>query len=409
MKIFFAAKRIGGFAAAINLFFLLLCSCLSGKSPVVPVFVEEESKAVEEAPLYTERDVSGVFFMPSEPPPARIPSDVGIVSGRDLEKEGADGAELSFLFRRAYWDALMRDMPLLDVLGIDRVHRWPENSNLTWTQNWRSAETSFNSWGIPGLVLAILSGGGVFTVSGDILDVYGKTMGLDGANGALGYGSPRGSDFLMRFTDYTLPTLAQRFDNGLIYINSMGRGSFIAEKAPSDIIELSETVGFYADGDDELRQTIETMFRRAYKGIIDRQGRGLKVDGLVEYASFGGNVHLVNVAGDLFSVMGFFVQYYGNGRFAAVLSFALNDAGRLVFPLDARVIEPPFAEVLLYAVRLPSASGLSPDPFEIYADTREIVKSFALYGIPLTDSFVSVNRGSLSQRFSKGVFHSNMP
>jgi hypothetical protein len=374
--------------------------------------VEEEVVIEVEEPLYIERAVDGVFFTPQRVPVPAVPEDTGIVSERDLKEDSKEGERLRFLFRRAYRTALTRDIPLLGVLGIDRVHRWPENSNLTWAQNWRSAASSLNSWGMPSLVLAMLNSGGdeVFTVSGDILDIYGKNLGLGGANGVLGYGAPRGNSFFLKFTDYTLPALAQRFDKGLIYVTNTGIGAFIAEEAPSDIIALDEMAGFYVTDDVQLRQNLKTMFWRAYKSLVDQYERGIKADGPVEYVDFDKKTMLIDMTERSFYVSGLFVQYYDGGRFAVALSSAVDEDGAagLYFPLGAYIIAPPFSEILLGAVRLPSSSGLSPHPFEVYADTPAFIKSIALYGIPLTDSFVSIETMSLSQRFSKGVFHSNI-
>jgi hypothetical protein len=386
------------------IFVIALSSCLAPKPEAVSVVVEEipEVKAGE-LNLNIERAVDGIFFIPQNVSALSVPDDAGVISEKDLI--GVDGEKLRYLFRSAYNMALMRDIPLAGVLGIDRVHRWPEGSNLTWAQNWRSSSAYFNSWGISGLVLAMLNSGGdrVFTVRGDILDFYGKTQGVGGANGILGYGAPLGDDFFLKLSDYALPVHAQRFDKGLIYVNSMGKASFIAGEAPSLLIENDETAGFYLVGEAGLQQYIKIAFSRAYKSLIDRYERYIKADGAVRYLNFTGGPWLVELAEGLFTVTGFYIQYYDDGNIAIVLPvFDLAPP----FPPEAIIIDPPFSEVLLGGIRLPSSAELAVYPVE--EDAGNLLKSFALYGIPLTDSFVSIETMTVSQRFSKGVFRSSI-
>jgi hypothetical protein len=140
-----------------------------------------------------------------------------------LKLDAEERERISLSFRRAYAEALSRGLPLEGVLGGDRVHAWPADSPLAWVQNWKSAEAYPNSWGIPSLVLAIrgIEAAEVFIVRGAILDAYGKSGGLGGANGVAGYGPPLSGEFPYG------EGLAQRFGRGLIATDASGRSAFI--------------------------------------------------------------------------------------------------------------------------------------------------------------------------------------
>jgi hypothetical protein len=393
---------------------LLISSCLSpGPEPVETPAVENEFVVlVIERPPYTTKEVEGISFEPMEISSPPVPEEVGVISERDAEY--FDGSGIGGLFTAAYRRALIQEMPLNGVLGMDRVHRWPEYSGLTWVQNWRSAAAPSNSWGIPGFVLAVLNGksGKVFTVTGGILDVYGKNLGIGGANGIVGYGAPLTDVFCMELSDYPRPVYAQRFDNGIIYVDETGKGGFITGKAPSTSIGDDEMIGFYPTDDAESRENLEKSFKKAYKNLVDRYEGVIKADGPVEYLDFDGNTWSIEIGESILSLTGIYVQYYNEGGFAAALPYFSAENGDAAedFPFlkEACTITPPFSRIIFGGVRLPSAVELTLYPLEEYAWRTPLLKSFALYGIPLTDSFVSVETGMSVQRFSRGVFRSSI-
>lgn len=412
------------FTGAKTRLFLILCclplsGCLSSKSEpaaAIPVETIPFTAAPVEPPPYMDREVDGISFTPEKLFALTVPADVGRISGKDAGTEPDGGARLGGIFRAAYREALMREMPLEGVLGMDEAHLWPEKTGLCWVQNWRGASSSLNnSWGIAGLTLAVLNTAGdkVFTVNGDILDMYGKSLGTGGENGVTGYGTPLTNVFFMKFTDRTAPALAQRFEKGLIYVDGMGKSVFIAGKAPSSMVENDETAGFYPTDDVELRQKLKFTFGRAYRGLIDRHDRPVKADGPVEYLDFGGIVWPIETGEGAFSVAGLYVQQYDGGEFAAVLPVLSGGeyngkTGVFSFLEDARTIEPPFSAIVKGSVRLPGAREITPHPLDDNGKKSPFLKILALYGIPLTDSFVNIETMALSQRFSNGVFRDSI-
>jgi hypothetical protein len=411
--------------AKVRVFLILPClplfGCLSSRIEPVVVAIEEAipvavAAVPVEQPPYVDLEMGNLSFTPEKLPVLTVPIDAGRISGRDAGSEPDGGKHLSGIFRDAYREALMREMPLEGVLGMDEAHLWPEKSPLTWVQNWRVASSSFNnSWGIAGLALAVLNTAGdkVFTVSGDILDMYGKSLGVGGRNGVAGYGAPLTDVFFIKFTDQTTPVCAQRFAKGLIYVDGMGRGVFIAGDAPSSIVENDETAGFYPTDDVELRQKLKFTFGRAYRGLIDRYDRPVKADGPVEYRDFGDSVWSIETEDGLFSVAGMYVQQYDGGEFAAVLPILAGREGDvktsdLSFLEDACTIEPPFSAMVNESFRLPGARKITPHPLDSNGKKSVFLKSLALYGIPLADSFVNIETMVLSQRFSNGVFRVSM-
>ncbi|MDR2144309.1 MAG: hypothetical protein LBP29_08070, partial [Treponema sp.] len=161
----------------------------------------------------------GFRFQPAPFPVLDIPPDVGTLSEYPFEDSG-DSVALAF--REAYVEALLRGLPLEGVLGGDRVHFWPNDNSPGRIQNWISSAEEANSWGFPGLVLAIGSAGNsgeayrVYTVSGRILDRYGRSPGPNMENGAVGYGYPAGEVF---FRD---GAAVQYFSKGSIVADETG-------------------------------------------------------------------------------------------------------------------------------------------------------------------------------------------
>ena len=390
-----------------------LCGCLSsGSEPVAVVAIEPVPVAVPviEQPPYMDREVGGISFTPEKLPVLTVPSEAGRVSGRDVSATPDGGAQLGDLFRAAYREALMREVPLEGVLGMDEAHLWPEKTRLTWAQNWRGASSSFNnSWGITGLTLALLNttGDRVFTVNGDILNMYGKNLETGGENGVTGYGAPLTDVFFIKFTDRTAPVLAQRFDKGLIYVDGMGRSVFVAGQSPRSLFEQDKVAGLYRTDHVELRQKLKFTFEKAYRSLVDRYERPIKADGPIEYRDFDGRVWPIEAGEGVFLAAGLYVQRYDDGQMMAVLPvFAGGDTETDLpsFLRDARTIEPPFSAIVTGSIRLPGAREITPHPLDENGKKLSLLKSLALYGIPLTDSFVNIETMALSQRFSNGIF-----
>ncbi|MDR2111013.1 MAG: hypothetical protein LBP32_06870, partial [Spirochaetaceae bacterium] len=216
---------------------LAACAGTTPQPPASPV-VEAASAVMVEEPAELIPDLR---FVPEGFPAAAVPPGVGSVA----EDAGLDDESRRFLedsFRSAYLETLFLGLPLMGVLGEDRVHPWPAEDPVCWVQNWRSGLDYPNSWGLPRLVLALENPASrrVFAVYGPILDAYGKSAGVNGANGASGYGCPRGTVFLSG------GGLVQRFDLGSFRVDGAGAVSFLPGELP--LSPPPGMVGSFADG-----------------------------------------------------------------------------------------------------------------------------------------------------------------
>ena len=337
---------------------------------------------------------SGIAFVPAEFPSLKVSPGVGAVTmdGRDRAAALSEGAreELSASFRAAYINSLFREAPLAGVLGGDFVHGWPSGDPYAWVQNWRSSVPQNNSWGIPSLVLAVRGfreageAGRVFVVQGKLLDHYGKSGGINGANGIVGYGSPRGYEFLLD------GKLAQRFDFGLITTDGQGRTAFFPEEPPSLALDVPPLVGVFPGASGNVRPA----FVMAWKMALDRGIERMSPDGPGLSLALSDEVfreRLRDFPGGE-TLEGLYVQTF-NGRTALLV---LSDAPGL--PPYPRFIGYPFLDALL------AVSGDSrQDDF-----SRALMTGFALYGIPLADPvpLPGGEDGPLvwreAQRFSRG-------
>jgi hypothetical protein len=263
-----------------------------------------------------------------------------------------------------------------------------------------------NSWGLPSLVLAVRGLDAepkiqerVFIVSGKLLDHYGKSGGINGANGNAGYGSPRGYEFLHE------GKLAQRFDFGLITIDAEGKGAFSPENPPSLEFDPALESAVHNSGIGTARvfpENVAAAFLTARKMALDR-GITMAPDSPGQYLSFSG-ARWDFPGGE--TVRGLYFQSFNSGGIVLVLPDS-----RLLPPYP-RIIAPPFIDALLAPSKTLSG-GESLKALDIQFSggddfSHRIMKGLALYGIPLTDP-VFINPGEERQRFSRGwiVRHSS--
>ena len=323
-------------------------------------------------------------FLPALFPSLEVPPGVGQITGdrrdRAASLSGKEKDALSESYRTAYIDGLFRGFPLSGVLGGDLVHGWPDNNPSGWVQNWSTSAPQINSWGLPPLVLAIrglraereMPGGRVFVVQGRILDQYGRSAGINRANGDMGYGSPRGYEFLSE------GKVAQRFDLGLITVDSEGKGAFIPGEPPSLEFDPPSDLGLFAGASSE---DIRAAFITAWKMALDRGIESMTSDGPGQYLSFtasswdfpGGE-----------TLEGLFIQSFNRRTILLVL------ANSPLLPPYPRFISSPFLEVLLSASRHSVPGGENLKPLDIKFSggdgfARSLMRGLALYGIPLTD------------------------
>jgi hypothetical protein len=343
--------------------------------------LEAEEPAEAEAPAKTEEKpeepgVTGDFLFPLEQadlvfipadPPAPVPAPgVGTISRETkapgFSLAGEAGAALQDAFRAAYVDGLFRGLPLAGVLGGDKVHGWPDTNPSGWVQNWRSAMPAANSWGIPSLILAIqgvdaslqTSRKRVFIVDGEILNYYGTSAGIDGANGDIGYGSPRGEKFFYN------NGIAQRFDRGLIVIDEDGKGSFLPEEPPSAGLEPPPELGIFPEA--PLNEKIRDAFLTAWTMALDRNVEAMVPDGPGQYLSgFSRNP----VSSNTRELKGLYIQTF-NGRGALLI---LPEAPGV--PLHARFLGSPFLDAFIP----PGEDDFVP----------QLMEGISVYGFPLTD------------------------
>jgi hypothetical protein len=213
---------------------------VSRDEPSSPVKEEEEDLPAL-FPVFEAAPGAGIFTQDPRDPALKLDAE---------ERE-----RISLSFRRAYAEALSRGLPLEGVLGGDRVHAWPADSPLAWVQNWKSAESYPNSWGLPGLVLAIrgIEAKEVFIVRGPILDAYGKSGGIGGANGVAGYGPPLSDEFPYDGENDSPDAargIAQCFGKGLIKVDASGQAAFIPREPPASGERAGQETAFQAAEED---------------------------------------------------------------------------------------------------------------------------------------------------------------
>ncbi|MCL2832905.1 MAG: hypothetical protein FWD78_07025 [Treponema sp.] len=358
--------------------------------------------------------------------PGYVPG-VGIITAASRDKASSLGANektiLSWAFRDAYTDGLLRNQALTGVLGGDQVHGWPMTDPLSWAQNWQTALQKPNSWGLPSLVLAvadrdIIPADGqcrVFTVQGDILDFYGKGLGINGANGNSGFGSPLGQEFFYN------GNIAQRFDNGLIVINDDGTGTFIIDTPPSKVSEdffLPDVLKGQAP------DAVYGAFASAWKIAMDSgmansmadsmaEGGTLVPDGPIQYVSFNDNPQLRQIISG-FETKGFYYLTMNQKSSALVLpdTSALQAQQtqpvlQQGLPAYARFIGSSFLELL--TTGLPLAGTEIPAGFTWASGDdfmANMAAGFVIYGLPVTDPVYLISADDhsriIEQRFSNG-------
>ncbi|MHC6202213.1 hypothetical protein ACYULU_03355 [Breznakiellaceae bacterium SP9] len=313
-------------------------------------------------------------------------------------------------FKAAYQEALLRDLPLQGALGADVIHGWPPAKPLAWSQNWRSTETGNNSWNLPGLVLAVLSLNGkrAYPIRGLILDHYGKNEGLGGMNGVSGYGAPVTHEF--RYG----AGIAQRFEKGIIFINTQGKSAFIPEEPPTLLRYMPPEVGRY-EGAFPPRELIsvndlQNLFRLAWKEAMDHDSPLLFPDNPVRYAGFSDPA--LNISGEQahpIPVRGLYYQTFNHESAALILVYS-NE--QLFFP--HLIAWPPFGVDLNKTFPVSGAEHLADAGLHLDEEQSDIstalvkalIQTFSLYGVPLSDLVPRQDAQSKTwysaQRFSRG-------
>jgi hypothetical protein len=314
-----------------------------------------------------------LYFVPQDLPEPVIPPDAGARSEDPDDEAGG----LKDAFRQAYAEALFRGLPLTGVLGSDRVHSWPAAAPESWAQNWTSEDTAPNSWGVPGLVLALgdyhaVGGSPVYTVSGPVLHQYGKS-GLNRANGAAGYGIPLGELF------FENGGAVQRFTKGRIITDREGARFIPGEDPAVSLLQnLSPEDRETEFGGRDIPPGVSAAF--VYAWAFAFAGGEWAADGPVERLVFS-KPWILPAGPEEIAVSGLYIKSYNRGKDV----FVLTDAPGL--PLRAHHLRGPILALLAGRKRLP---GLEQKPLGGGArgggipGVQALVLSLSLYGPPLT-------------------------
>jgi len=322
---------------------------------------------------------------------------VGLVSPQ-LPK--AQGEALGALFKAAYVEARYRGVEIQGALGADWVHPWPRSQPVVYVQNWKGVGGEANSWGLPNLILAITDGEGkgVFLVKPPLLDSYGRGGGLGGANGVVGYGAPRGNEYPLN------GTIAQRFDLGLLSVDTHGQGTFTPSAPPSSSLIPPPSVGLF-EGPVSApwsASSISQAFVYAWKSAVDRNIPPDNPDGPVRYIPLP--------ATDSGPWKGVYMQTFGDLSWALVLNDGSPSTARGTVS-TVHSVDGPFMKALRYcgAYQIPGAPSPLPSPpsTDLSAEDRPWQGAFALYGPPITDAFL--RDGKIVQRFGAGWMERDAP
>ncbi|MDR2314140.1 MAG: hypothetical protein LBE02_06365 [Spirochaetaceae bacterium] len=315
-----------------------------------------------------------LYFVPQILPNLTVPSDAGARSEDPTEESG----ELRRAFQEAYVEALIRGLPLRGVLGSDRVNPWPERTPEGWTQNWASSDTEMNSWGIPGLVLALRdyngpAGSPVYSVFGRVLHQYGISAGINRANGAAGYGIP------LEELGFSQGAAVQRFSRGIIQIDREG-SRFIPQAASVPFEYLSSEQGRGEFTGRDIPPEVSTAFAFAFISNSLLPGRDWTSDGPVVKAAFP-VPWVLKTQGEDLSLTGIYVKSYNRGKDILVVV-----EGPLL-PVRAHRLSDPVLSVLTARLRLP---GLERENVLGRAGggtalVQSLAGGFAIYGPPLSD------------------------
>jgi hypothetical protein len=400
-------KRYSGLA----LLTLLLAGCAGLNNAKEASEVEEDEKApadMERIPLLRDYHIpEDLVFLPAPFSWPAIAPGVGVIT-REQNDPGASLSEdekkaLTESFQTAYIQGQLRQSSLEGVLGGDFVHSWPPAAPLSWVQNWRDRKGSPNTWGIPSLVLAVRSikGGEVFIVRGGILNMYGRSRGINGANGVAGYGAPLGEEFLHN------GGIAQWFEYGQIHVDAAGTGAFVPNTPPvfGGEIPVPEAVGDFAGNDSTIREDFRKTWRRGmYSNLPD-----LNPDGPARRIDFSEKPWEIPGDSGTIYVEALYFQSFNHGGVLFLLTRSRE------VPSRTRIITGPFLNAFLAGndTPLPGTKSSAPLPPEAASPglTGRLLQGLGLYGIPLTDAFPVPEGGTYgeTQRFSRGWMGHSAP
>jgi hypothetical protein len=371
---------------------------------------EKDPFELEMIPLLREYPIPEdlMFFPVPFSWPAAAPG-VGVITREQNDPAAGLGENeqktLAESFRTAYIDGLLRQSSLEGVLGGDFVHGWPAAAPLGWVQNWRDRGVSPNTWGTPSLVLAIqdISGSEAFIVRGPILNMYGKSRGLNGANGIAGYGAPLGGEFPYN------GGVAQWFGRGLIHVDAAGAEAFTpgSPVAPEGETAVPETTEETAGSGRAVREAFRKARRRGIYSNLPNRTTGdpapaLVPDGPIRRIGFSERRWEIPADSGAIRVDVLYFQSFNRGRVLLLLAQSWD------VPFQTRIIAGSFLNAFLAGEEAPlPGTGTPSAPVPMAAPgglIGAIFRGLGRYGLPLTDPYPAPEGGTYreTQRFSRG-------
>jgi hypothetical protein len=349
----------GVFLAA---FLAAFFSCQSSSRSVIE---GEEPEFMKNFSTYQTDFPADFSFVPEGLPDLEIPPDVGTAS----DFPSADDP-LRAAFAVAYQDGVLRGLPLSGVLGGDRVHFWPGNNPQSRIQNWIGGDSRPNSWGIPGLVLAVGSAESaadsyaVYAVSGAILDKYGRSPAPNTGNGAAGYGYP------LSGAVYSDGAAVQYFSRGTIRAGKDG------------VVFIPGTSGIAGEVAPENSESIPPEITKAFAAAAFLPAR--------EFAQSDGPLFRIVLTEPWIAegaapitISGAYIKSFDEGKSILVLPDSPD------LPLRARYVSGPFLSALLLSgrrIRGAEDEKASGNAGVRGAYLKALFDGFAVYGFPLTDA-----------------------
>jgi hypothetical protein len=212
----------------------------------------------------------------------------------------------------------------------------------------------------------------VFTVNGQILDMYGKSAGYARANGVTGYGIPLGE------MHYSNGTAVQRFGRGRMIVSKEGnRFSFEDDLFESMLENLNSEEMAREFGGKDITQAVINAFAYAWAfSFSEKEGIS---DSPVNKVSFS-KPWIMEAGAEKISVNGFYYKSYNEARDILVLLVSEQ------LPLRVHRLSGPVLQTILLGKKIAglktekrmggsSGSGLG----------KSLTDGFALYGPPLID------------------------
>ena len=388
--------------AKIVFFVLLVCI-------IVITFAQCQNTAVNQSVLETPEDLSFIF---QALPDISIPFGVGIISGISEDETTTFYTLLEKAFHEAYIQTLLQGIDLAGTMGSDYVDAWPRNEPLSWSQNWIHSEGSQefvqNSWGMPNLVLALgkynsnsggeISNTMIFTVSGQFLELYGRSAGYNRANGVVGYGYPLEDAYVLQ------GTAVQRFNRGRMIIDAEGsRFSFQFDAMNSMLENLNPEEKNRQFSGNNIPEEVSNAFAHSWAFIFSEQDG--ESDGPVIRVAFS-RPWILYAGEEQITINGFYYKSYNRGKDILVLT----DSPQL--PCRAYYLGGSILQLILSRRRLPGI--LLERPLGGITGSsgfgRSLAEGFAIYGPPLSNPLPRFNEGGESseplfletQRFARG-------